>query len=174
MTVMRSDDLALPWRTASSWQEAVRTLDRLVEGHGASLNAARDEAHLIHARLERLFPDLDALCRVTCTRCAAPCCLHAAVYADFRDLLFWTLAGVSSPPGQLRRHSKESCRFSSPRGCTLARMQRPWICTWYLCADQWAVLRRWDPHERQRFEGLLEEVRTGRKEMEEAFLRAVA
>ena len=168
-----SDDLAIPWRTPSSWGEALRILECLAADHRGALGTALETAMRIRERLEGLFPALDALCRETCPWCPAPCCLEAAVYADFRDLLFWVLMDISPPPVQLRHGREETCRFSSPRGCTLPRNRRPWICTWYLCATQKAVMRRWGPCERTRFDASIEAVRVERREMEEAFLSAV-
>jgi hypothetical protein len=31
-------------------------------------------------------------------------------------------------------------RYWKPKGCVLPRMSRPWICTWYLCPTQKAIL----------------------------------
>lgn len=167
------ENLALPWRTASSWSEALRTLEGLVVRHAKDLGPARSLARAVRGRLETVFPALDALCCVTCPRCPAPCCLEAAVYADFRDLLFFVLLGLSPPPAQLRNASEASCRYHTPRGCALPRIQRPWICTWYLCAAQKAVLKRWPEADRQRLLSSLDAIRVERHAMEEAFLRVV-
>ncbi len=173
MTGPRADDLAIPWRDPDAWTRAVDALEHLVRTREASLLAARALAVETQAGLERVFPLLDALCRETCSRCPAPCCLHAAVYADFRDLLFFSLTGTKPPETQLRRSIGDTCRFLSNRGCRLPRLQRPWICTWYLCADQQALLDSWPDGPRQDLREGLERIRGGRKRMEEAFLVAV-
>ncbi len=125
------------------------------------------------AGLERIFPLLDALCRDTCPRCPDPCCLHAAVYADFRDLLFFSLTNTEPLEMQLRMADGDTCRCLSSQGCMLPRLQRPWICTWYLCPAQRALLKTWSNGPQQDLLEGLERVRAGRKRMEEAFLLVV-
>lgn len=169
-----NEDLGLPWRTTSSWSEALYALKGLAARHAKELGPARTLAEAVRKHLESVFPALDALCRMTCPECPSPCCLKAAVYADFRDLLFLVLLDLSTPPGQLRTASDASCRYHTPRGCTLPRMQRPWICTWYLCAAQKALLRQWPEADRQQLLSTLDAIRTERRAMEETFLEVVA
>lgn len=168
-----NEDLALPWRTPSSWTEALHTLEDLVARHAKDLGPARSEAKAVRVHLESVFPSLDALCRVTCPECEAPCCLEAAVYADFRDLLFLSLLHLPPPPGQLRDASGTPCRYHTPHGCALPRLQRPWICTWYLCAAQRAVLKRGPESDRQRLLSALDAIRVERRTMEDTFLDVV-
>ncbi|MGD8389600.1 MAG: hypothetical protein PVG49_20810 [Desulfobacteraceae bacterium] len=168
-----NEELALPWRTASSWSEALHTLEGLVGRHAKDLGPARKNAEAVRLNLEIVFPSLDALCRVTCPECPSPCCLEAAVYADFRDLLFLSLLHLPPPPMQLRNAPEASCRYHTRHGCALPRIQRPWICTWYLCAAQRAVLERGHEVDRQRLLSTLEAIRSERRAMEDAFLEVV-
>ena len=165
--------LAVPWETPRQWSEAVWTIDRLVLSSGAGLTEARSRAAAVKKALEGLFPLLDALCLDTCLRCPDPCCLHAPVYADFRDLLLLSLSGIEHPPGQLRSRPGDLCRFFTDQGCLLPRVQRPWICTWYLCGTQRSALAQWSESDRRRLLDGLEEIRLERKRMEAAFLIAV-
>jgi hypothetical protein len=165
--------LAIPWGEPEEWARALRALERLVSAGNATLSPARQRAEGIMEALEEIFPILDALCRATCSRCPDPCCLHAAAYADFRDLLFLTLIHAGHPPGQLHRRPGDTCRFLSRRGCTLPRVQRPWVCTWYLCATQRSALAGWPESDRRLLMDGLEGIRLERRRMEEAFLRAV-
>ena len=87
------------------------------------------------------FPLLDELCMATCTYCPDPCCFSAYAWFDFRDLLFAHLNGLAVPPAQLMTDRKMICRYLGVRGCTLERISRPWICTWYLCPAQLGALR---------------------------------
>lgn len=173
MAFPRADDVAIPWRDPGDWAQALQSLEHLVKSRGEALLKARALAAETRAGLERIFPLLDALCRDTCPRCPDPCCLHAAVYADFRDLLFFSLTNTEHPEMQLRRAVGDTCRFLSSQGCKLPRLQRPWICTWYLCAAQRALLETWPNGPRQDLQEGLERIRAGRKRMEEAFLLVV-
>ena len=167
------EDWAVPWRSRREWSEAVRALDRLVLSRDGGLAEALSRAAAVRDALEELFPLLDALCLQTCVRCPDPCCLHAAVYVDFRDLLFLSLSEIDRPPGQLRRHPGETCRFFTDHGCRLPRLQRPWVCTWYLCAAQRSRVAEWTASNRHRLLDGLDRIRAERKRMEESFLLAV-
>lgn len=166
------DDLAIPYRNPRDWREAVHVLESLAGRQQRRLIHAADLARGIRDRLESVFPDLDSLCALSCPWCPDPCCLKAAVYADFRDLVFLALSRTPAPPLQMRERSGEPCRYHTARGCVLPRIRRPWICTWYLCAEQKALVRGFKKDYRRLTERL-EEIRTLRKLVEELFIEAV-
>ena len=121
-----------------------------------------------------LFPLLDELCKATCTYCPDPCCFSAYAWFDFRDLLFAHLNGLAISPAQLMTDRKMICRYLGVRGCTLERISRPWICTWYLCPAQLGALRADAAYGKKAF--FLEtarEIRGERKEMETVFIEAL-
>ncbi len=121
-----------------------------------------------------LFRLLDELCTTTCTYCPDPCCFSAYAWFDFKALLFAHLNGLAIPPAQLMTDRKMICRYLGNRGCTLERISRPWICTWYLCPTQLGALRADAARGKKAF--FLEtaaEIRRERKEMETAFIEAL-
>jgi hypothetical protein len=124
--------------------------------------------------LESIFSLLDDLCLETCPRCPSPCCLHASPWFDFRDLIFLNLNTLAIPVSQSIETLNETCRYVSPRGCTLDRISRPWICTWYLCSVQTANLKSRRSHQREDLMLAINEIKVLRKEMEDAFIRVVA
>ena len=119
-----------------------------------------------------LQPILETLCSLTCPGCPDSCCQRAKVWLDFRDLLFLHLVQGLLPLHQLRRDLKEPCRFLGHKGCTLPRICRPWICTLYLCPVQTNLLRRLPTQDQVEFNKAVEEVKEGRREMEELFVKA--
>ena len=163
--------LAPPWKTKPAWQEANRSIDGLFQRYADQLSPAVTLAALVRVRLASIFNILDDLCIETCPRCPDPCCLHASPWFDYRDLVFLRLNALAIPPGQPIETLNAICRYLSPRGCTLDRISRPWICSWYLCSVQTANLNNRRSHQRKYLTSALNEIKTFRKDMEETFIR---
>ncbi len=170
---MPSPVFAPPWRSLDQWHEANWSVDYLIKLHGPQLNPLATVVHDIKATLDLIFPMLDDLCAYTCPWCPDPCCLTATVWFDLSDLLFMHLTGQEVPPSQPQQDLKISCRYIGPRGCTLPRIGRPWICSWYLCDSQLNKLRKKDPISQDTFGKAIQDIKAKRKEMEEAFISMV-
>lgn len=166
-------DLAPPWRTSEAWQEANQSVAKHLKLYRSQLKHLEKFIQDIKGRLDHVFSMLDELCNNTCPWCPAPCCLSAMVWFDFPDLLFLHLSGQAVPPSQPMPNLKESCLYLGPRGCSLARICRPWICTWYLCDTQLAYLRKKDFEKQSELEQDMQAVKAQRKAMEEEFVRIV-
>ena len=166
--------LAPPWGIKPVWQEANRSIDDLIQRNAGKLISVVTLASLVRVRLESIFIILDDLCIETCPRCPDPCCLHASPWFDFRDLIFLHLNSLAPPVSQPIEVLNATCRYFSPRGCTLERISRPWICTWYLCPVQTANLNNRRSHQRKDLTLVLNEIKRFRKEMEETFIRVIA
>jgi hypothetical protein len=130
-------------------------------------------AHALENRLKALFPILDDLCINSCPWCPEPCCLKAKVWFDFKDLLFLHFNHLPIPLAQPITNMNTTCRYVSHRGCVLSRIARPWICTWYLCPVQTAILRKRDYIQYDAVNRIIQEIKSLRKEMEEGFIRVV-
>lgn len=163
-----------PWGMTEAWEEANRSLDHHIRRHRFELVQAKVFAREIQGRLESIFSVLDNLCAATCPWCPDPCCLSAKVWVDFQDLLFLHLREQEIPPAQLLADSKKTCRYASLKGCTLTRITRPWVCTWYLCPTQTAILRNRLRSTKNELYKTIQAVKSGRKKMETAFIRAVS
>jgi len=161
-----------PWPTPALWQEANTCLAHTMRQNQAVLAESHRQAHRMRRRLESIFPLMDRLCRKTCPDCAEVCCRRAWVWADFKDLLFLHLAGIPVPDRQLLGRQGGHCRYSSPDGCGLDRLQRPFVCTWYLCPTQTHILRK-QPAEMQILQASLKRMKGLRQTMEMSFIRAV-
>lgn len=162
----------IPFNTPALWQEANASLTAAIHRHDKRMAPARDLALKVKTRLKTLFPLMDDLCRITCPMCHDVCCRHACVWIDFKDLLFLRLARIASPQEQLLNHRGQHCRYGTAQGCRLSRLQRPFICTWYLCPTQTEQLRK----ERQALHRVQQELQALKKlriEMEDAFIHAL-
>jgi hypothetical protein len=100
------------------------------------------------------------------------CCRRAWVWVDFRDLLFLHLAGIPVPDHQLLSREGNSCRYGGSSGCRLDRIQRPFVCTWYLCPAQTRILRK-QPAEMKLITASLQQIKRLRHKMEMSFIRAL-
>lgn len=163
-----------PWGSNVKWQIVNRDLDYLIHRHHDALKRARKLARSLETRMASIFPFLDDLCGLTCPWCPEPCCLTAEVWIDFKDLLFFHLGGHPFPDKQLRSNSNDVCRCWRPKGCDLPRMARPWICTWYLCPTQKAILGRKSRRTRDKLSRLIQDVKICRRQMEDEFIRVVS
>lgn len=164
----------MPWGKTDTWKAVNRGLKYLIRHHHSQLNRAVESAWNIQRRLVSVYSFLDDLCKVTCPWCPEPCCLGAKVWIDFKDLLFCHLCGHRVPYAQLLSDVNETCRFWSWKGCTLPRITRPWVCTWYLCPTQKMNLRRESQSVQDKFNHDIEMIKADRKEMETEFVRIVS
>jgi len=169
---MDSNLSSIPWPTPALWQEANTCLAHTMRQNHSVLAESHRQAQRIRRRLESIFPLMDRLCRKTCPGCMDICCRRAWVWADFKDLLFLHLAGIPMPDRQLLGRQGDHCRYKSPDGCRLDRVQRPFVCTWYLCPAQTQRLRK-DPVEMQIIQEALQQIKRLRQKMEMSFIRAV-
>ena len=163
---------AIPWNTPEGWQAANASLVDAVRRNRPALAAARRSAGKIRQLLDLSFPVMDDLCRQTCPACTDVCCRRAWVWIDFTDLLFLHLAEIQPPVRQLLRRRGDHCGYAGPDGCCLQRMQRPFVCTWYLCPDQTRLLTN-RPTEKKLLAGAMEQIKGLRKQMETAFIQAL-
>ena len=131
-------------------------------------------ADFLETQLQTLFPILDELCINTCPRCPETCCLTAKIWFDFKDLLFLHLACKPVPLNPPLAALEDTCLYSGYKGCMLPRISRPWICTWYLCPAQVAILRKGDSLQYNLFHRRVREIKILREELEEEFIRVVS
>ena len=161
-----------PWGRLKSWSEANQSLVHLIRLYRDELKRAMMLARGIQVYLESIFALMDDLCAVTCLFCPDPCCLSAKVWIDFRDLLFLHLSDQQIPQNQILPNLKQTCRYWNPGGCTLTRILRPWVCTWYLCPAQVANFRQQSPGVQETFNQTVKAVKASRKKMEAEFISA--
>jgi len=161
----------IPWNSSALWQEANAAVEHQMQRHRRAMADARHAAGEIRDRFTSIFPIMDRLCRSTCPVCLDICCRHACVWIDFKDLLFLHLAAIPVPDRQLIDHRGERCRYGTPDGCRLDRLQRPYVCTWYLCPAQSAQLKK-EPMALKQVTSSLQEIKKLRQYMENAFIQA--
>jgi len=164
-----------PWKTLAEWQEFHHTLSLTISTRAADLKRARSLALGIQEQLLTTSDVMERLGAQTCIHCPTICCLSAKIWADFKDAIFWHLSSQAVPLQQTIPHINQVCRYLGSRGCTLPRLSRPFVCTWYCCPTQvlhmqtrpqsgdWADLR-----------DTLQSIKHNRQKLENTFVKAVS
>ncbi len=165
---------ALPWASAPMWQAAHDTLARTLAECQDTLQPAIVMAMRIRERIAAMDGPLSQLGSHTCSQCRAICCGHAHAYYDFKDLIFLHLGRVALPAHQTFEKPRQTCRYLAADGCCLPRLQRPFICTWYLCAAQKTRLAQSAKSMQHFLLNSLEAIKSGRKQMETTYVQATA
>lgn len=163
----------IPWNTPVLWQEANFAICHAVERHSRQLMEARRIAIGLQEIMSSVFRHMEHLCGATCPSCREVCCRHACVWMDYKDLIFLHLTGTQIPPSQPLSHRGERCRHLGPTGCRLDRIQRPFICTWYLCPAQKRCMSE-NPAHMNRIGNGIQQVKSLRNKMEYHFISAIA
>lgn len=167
-------DNAPPWRSDRLWQSANHTLYYLIDRHQHQLDQVKQTAGRIKDLFGSVNSTLDSLCSTTCAQCVSPCCLVADVSYDFKDLLLIHMADQVMPTGQPRRSTHDVCRYLGQEGCRISRLERPWICTWYICAVQKEYLAGYHEDSLRFLLSAIEQVKMLRNQMEDLFIKIVA
>jgi hypothetical protein len=163
-----------PWGLDREWKEANRSFKIHIDRYRSELGSVFLSAQDVRNRLALISSLLHTLALETCRFCPGSCCQTASPWYDFRDLLFLHLNRLKIPRCQPVRGYLDTCCFLSPGGCTLPRIKRPWICTWYLCPTQTANLK---VRKRPQFEMFIQTaaaIKKGREQMELAFIRVIS
>jgi hypothetical protein len=90
----------------------------------------------IAVEYDELAEGMERLSRVTCSECTEVCCLKATVWYDIKDLLYLYYYSKKIPEKQIERRLGGACCCLTSQGCSLDRLLRPFICTWYICPTQ--------------------------------------
>ena len=166
-------NLSPPWGSVAAWQEANISIDIHINRYLHRLKAAMQIARGARILLESIFLTLDDLGRMTCPRCPDACCLSASPWYDMRDLIFLHLNRLSIPVNQTIPAINETCYYLGHTGCTLPRITRPWICTWYLCPAQTANIKARNAGQWQTLIRVLAEIKANRKQLENEFIQSI-
>lgn len=105
-------------------------------------------------------------CRQTCSTCEDPCCTAKGVFFNLADILYLTACRTPPPPGQTRTHGSAPCRYLGANGCRLERIQRPYVCIWFLCDAQMEILLNEPPARQREFSLVLQRIRSARSHLE--------
>jgi len=95
--------------------------------------------------------------------------MRATVWYDLKDLLVIYLSTGGLPERQIFRDEAKACCHLTVSGCRLSRSERPFICTWYICAEQKKLLlARLDPE--QSLSAKIEKIKELRNNLEARYI----
>jgi hypothetical protein len=94
----------------------------------------------IRRLIDELNPLMTTYCSVTCPTCNDRCCEGLKVFFNRTDLIYLAASGEKVVLGQTRTREGERCRYLGEAGCLLSRRVRPYVCVWFLCEPQVALL----------------------------------
>jgi hypothetical protein len=162
-----------PWQSRADWEQ-IESFFRKSLINASNRGKLEIHAATIAQKLEAVDCIFEGLCEQTCTSCADLCCVRASVWYDYRDLLFLYLHTKSLPARQIFREKGQNCPQLNASGCSLQRLQRPFICTWYLCPDQKRKLEVIGKPDLDDLCALLVDIKRERQLMELTFINSVA
>lgn len=154
-----------PWQEQASWHEATLSLSISLSRQWSRLTRARNLAQLLAEQYASVDAALDTLCQATCPVCVDNCCRRATVWYDIRDLLVHYFILGKFPDRQISKTEAGCCSMLTESGCRLSRIERPFICTWYICPAQNELLGGKKPPG-----AAIQEMKTYRMEVEREFL----
>lgn len=153
--------------TDESWREITARIKSRIDSLDRGLTTAL--AQDIAAGLRWLDPIMTRYCSLTCPLCMDPCCDAGSIFFNQADLIYLAAMGSESPPGQTRTAPASPCRYLARDGCTLPRVQRPYVCVWFLCECQMELLEREQPGFQKRFANVMAGIRTSRVWLESLY-----
>ncbi len=138
--------IPIPWQANMEWfrmEQFIYIIDSV--HHSSDFNTLRNHAQSIRFHYESLIDPMVSLCSATCGACKDICCMRATIWYDFKDLLYLYFAFGELPEQQIHKleggaQSERHCCHFTPTGCKLSRLERPFVCTWYICPDQKSLL----------------------------------
>jgi len=156
----------VPWIHPVKWEEILPYTEEMCEKLGDKRGEVMDHVDTIVALYQDLDIALSSLCDATCPTCTDVCCTVATVWYDQKDILTYHLAIGSLPERQVSRDDAGICCHLGDKGCRLPRLERPFICTWYICKSQTAILRREDDNLYKDIQDHIQQIKKARKNIE--------
>ena len=168
----------IPWQNEKEWQSLILFFNTIKKVHHNAFDPLYQNAESIRKLFESLSRPMDELCAVTCINCRDICCKKATIWFDFKDLLYLYFAFDKLPHAQILKTEDHTghcqCSEFSSAGCLLSRLERPFVCTWYLCPAQKQLLMSGDDAKGNVVIETINRIKRLRTEMESQFCRLSA
>jgi len=159
----------IPWIHGYDWLQVTSLIARTVSIMGPEVQTLKGLALDISLEYQGVDSQMEALCEKSCISCTDICCMRATVWYDLKDLLVIYLSTGGLPERQIFRDEAKACCHLTVSGCRLSRSERPFICTWYICAEQKKLLRaRLDPE--QSLSAKIEKIKELRNNLEARYI----
>lgn len=130
----------IPWIHRYDWDQVIQSITT-IGTQVSQNNKVKDLVDQLTVHFSLLDDEFSLLCAQSCPSCKDVCCKKATVWFDLKDLLYIYFSTRKLPSQQIDRDGQGLCRQLSDRGCRLARRERPYICSWYICPTQRKILQ---------------------------------
>lgn len=165
----------IPWTKQIEWNQVYNAIKRIDSLYGDKLENICKMATGIRQKYQEMSRSIETICSLTCESCEDICCVRATIWFDLKDLLYLYFGMKMFPDAQIIKTNQESqkkacCHFSE-KGCTLNRVERPFVCTWYFCPVQTEYFKRHHPDIKQTIDQTLLEIKGFRNKIEAEFIR---
>jgi hypothetical protein len=175
---MSKKDHMIPWCTSEDWQAVTRFFHAMSLDLNPALVQIQTLAGQIRQAFEALSDPMDALCNVTCMDCEDICCKRATIWYDFKDLIYFNFTFGRLPEAQIKKVTDKTgsphCTHFTETGCCLSRLERPFVCTWYLCPAQKQVISSHELNSGHIIPETVDNLKILRNQMESEFCRISA
>ncbi|MCD4677232.1 MAG: hypothetical protein K8S18_14745 [Desulfobacula sp.] len=165
----------IPWCSAEEWNQVVMSIKTIDMRNRDRLQNIYEMAAKIRQKFDEISEPIETLCSLTCVDCEDICCVRATIWFDLKDLLFIYFGLNRFPEAQIVKkkdgNREKACCYFSEKGCTLERVERPFICTWYFCPAQKNYQVLYYQKVKLRIDQTLLEIKDLRNKMEEEFIR---
>jgi len=161
----------VPWIHPVEWNEMLQFTQQMCDKLGNVRGEVMEHIDTIVTLYQELDVSLSRLCDATCPSCTDVCCTIATVWYDQRDILTYHLATGDLPNKQVSRDGTGICCHLGDKGCMLPRLERPFICTWYICKAQTAILRSEDNNPNTIIQEQIQRIKECRKKIEQLCLQ---
>ncbi len=164
----------IPWEPHNEWRQVFFSIQKIDAVHSRKLNLIRERAQKIRDAYLKISEPLDTVCSHTCVACKDICCKRATIWFDLKDLLYLYFGMDTFPEKQIfKRKGKHGtvCCYFSENGCSLDRVNRPFVCTWYFCFEQKQYMMCNDARKKQLIDRSVVEIKDLRNLVEEEFIR---
>lgn len=174
-------NVELPWQTLVEWKQIQLSFKAVSDRHTSKSGSdekifqIKQLAGKIRKEYHFLSAPINQICDITCKQCHDICCLKATIWYDFKDLLYLYFGQERFPESQIykiKTGEQAGCCNLAATGCFRTRFERPFVCTWYFCAEQKALLSHENPLLKARVDASLARIKDFRNQMEELFIRS--
>jgi len=170
---MEQKKSGIPWTSEEDWAE----MRLSIAGTALAMGPEAASLQALSSRIVQKYKEIDMVlervCLQSCPSCIEVCCTRATVWYDVRDLLVIYFATGILPTRQICRRDDHSCCNLTATGCSLERVARPFLCTWYICPAQKILLGEFSGGESKNMvSSVINEIKAARKELEEAYVKA--
>lgn len=97
------------------------------------MGLAKSDIDAIISLFDELSPFIEKHTSVICPGCQNVCCIDRHSAPEDDDQKFFEIMKIERPGRPAKAMDMEPCRYLDERGCALARIMRPFKCTWYFC-----------------------------------------